>query len=255
MWSARTCLLGGGCLPGNFTIEEKKVDYKKYLGPDWKASFEKPTAIVCNHQSWLDIMVNMYQQSPSHVAKEATKNIPFVGKCSEMYGCLFIKRGDKDSKRDMFTQIAERQIEIEKGLYPPLIFYAEGGTSNGKQLLQFKQGGFFSLKSVQPQIITYESRDVDLENCIIKIQSIAAFMASCGFSTKIKAVRLPVFEPNDYFFQNHQKEGEEKWQTFARVIRDIMSEVSGLEKSDLSIEDKFAYKKLLYGSKKEKLAD
>lgn len=63
---------------------------------------------------------------------------------------------------------------------------------------------------------------------------------------------MPVFEPNDYFFEHHQRDGEEKWQTYARVIRDIMAEVGGLEKSDLSIEDKFEYKKLLYSSKSSK---
>lgn len=73
-----------------------------------------------------------------------------------MFGCLYIKRDNKDSKSDMFSQIVERQKLIEKGLYPPLIIYAEGGTSNGRQLLQFKKGGFFSLKSVRPQVIRYD---------------------------------------------------------------------------------------------------
>lgn len=74
----------------------------------------------------------MIYQSPSHVAKEATKRIPFVGKCATMFGCLYVKRDNKDSKSNMYTQIEERQALIEKGIYPPLIFYAEGGTSNGK---------------------------------------------------------------------------------------------------------------------------
>lgn len=93
-------------------------------------------------------MVNMISQSPSHVAKEGVKNIPFVGQCASMFGCLWVKRDSKDSKSGMYQQIMERQQLIAKGLYPSLIFYAEGGTSNGKQLLQFKKGAFFALKSV-----------------------------------------------------------------------------------------------------------
>ena len=150
MWSSCCFFFSIGLLPWNVTEVFIEVDYKKYLGPDWKPSKKPPTAIISNHQSWTDIMFNMYFQSPSHVAKEATKRIPFVGYCAAMYGCLFIERDNKNQKRDMFQQILERQEEIEKGHYPPLIFYAEGGTSNGKQLLQFKKGGFFSLKSVQP---------------------------------------------------------------------------------------------------------
>lgn len=73
-------------------------------------------------------------------------------------------------------------------------------------------------------------------------------MVSSSLSLRRKVVvkKLPVFEPNDYFFENHQKQGEEKWQTYARVIRDIMAEHGNLEKSNQSIEDKFEYKKLLY---------
>ena len=67
-----------------------------------------------------------------------------------MFGCLYVKRDSKDSKNDTCSKIMERQTLIEEGMYPPLIFYAEGGTSNGTQLLQFKKGGFFSLKAVQP---------------------------------------------------------------------------------------------------------
>jgi hypothetical protein len=34
----------------------------------------------------------------------------------------------------------------------------------------------------------------------------------------------PVFRPNEYFWKNHwdEKSGEEKWEAYARVIREIM---------------------------------
>jgi len=57
-----------------------EYDYKKYLGPDWKYDpNKKPTMIIGNHQSFLDNFVNMYYQSPTHVAKDSVKKIPFVG--------------------------------------------------------------------------------------------------------------------------------------------------------------------------------
>lgn len=174
----------------------------------------------------------MYHQMPSHVSKEATKNIPLVGPCSVMYGCLFLTRDNKDSKRDMFTQIADRQKEIDEGKYPPLIFYAEGGTSNGTHLLKFKKGGFIGLKSVQPVVIQYQTPIGDFENCVLKIQEVLIFYAT-NYWVRCTVKRFPVFEPNDYFFKNFQQEGEEKWETFARVIRDIMAEHTGLIKSDL----------------------
>ena len=61
---------------------------------------------------------------------------------------------------------------------------------------------------------------------------------------------LPVFEPNDYFWENHWiKEGEnkeQKWEAFARVTRQIMAEHGGYELSELSLDDKLVYKTELF---------
>jgi hypothetical protein len=59
-------------------------------------------------------------------------------------------------------------------------------------------------------------------------------------------LELPIFRPNEYFWKHHQREDEEKWQTYSRVIRSLMSEVSGIPTLEVSIEEKFEYKKILY---------
>ena len=41
------------------TTERPKVCYKKYLGPDWKPSYDNPGSIVANHTSWADTAVTM----------------------------------------------------------------------------------------------------------------------------------------------------------------------------------------------------
>lgn len=62
-------------------------------------------------------------------------------------------------------------------------------------------------------------------------------------------IHLPIFKPNEFFFKHHQREGEEKYQTFMRVVREIMAEVGDLELVDEFLEDKFEYKKLLFPGK------
>lgn len=44
-------------------LEEKRpnICYEKYLGPDWKPSYENPGSIISNHSSWVDILVHMYR--------------------------------------------------------------------------------------------------------------------------------------------------------------------------------------------------
>lgn len=55
------------------------VDYSEYLGPDWKPSFEGAGIQVANHQSWLDIMIQMWTGSSSFVSKEEVRNYPGIG--------------------------------------------------------------------------------------------------------------------------------------------------------------------------------
>ena len=77
----------------NVKVEKVKVDYSKYLGPDWKEDVNaKPGSVVCNHQSWVDIKMNMYRQAPSHIAKMDTLKIPIIGSLATATGCLFVER-------------------------------------------------------------------------------------------------------------------------------------------------------------------
>lgn len=92
--TGRVVLFSSSCL----YIEEKrpKVCYKKYLGPDWTADYEKCGSIVSNHSSWMDILIHMTRQPPSHVSKASVRKIPGVGKIAEAVGCLFLDRGDNN---------------------------------------------------------------------------------------------------------------------------------------------------------------
>jgi hypothetical protein len=69
---------------------------------------------------------------------------------------------------------------------------------------------------------------------------------SCNPGNSIHIKEFPVFKPNEYFFLHHSLPGEEKWETYARVMREIMSKELGLVLSEVSIEDKFEYRKLLF---------
>jgi hypothetical protein len=61
---------------------------------------------------------------------------------------------------------------------------------------------------------------------------------------------LPVFKPNDYFFKHHLRDGEEKWECYSRIIREIMSKNLGIRLSDQSFKHKVEYRTKVFGSKK-----
>ena len=48
------------CLSGWWTFYSRpKVCYKKWLGPDWKPTYENPGCKISNHSSFIDILVHM----------------------------------------------------------------------------------------------------------------------------------------------------------------------------------------------------
>ena len=101
---ARWDFLWYGGWPGLISCVDKFVDYSEYLGPEWKEDKEKvPTIVIANHSSFVDIIVQMYMGMPSFVAKNSVRGWPVIGKCAEIFGCLFLERDNKSSQRNTVT--------------------------------------------------------------------------------------------------------------------------------------------------------
>ena len=232
-----------------------KVCYKKYLGPDWKPDYDTTRCgtIVANHQSFIDTMLHSQCQIPSFIAKKEVKDIPFINTCCISAQCIFVDFSSRENRQRVAEQIQERQRQCEENPdLVPLIIHVEGGTTNGRYLINFKKGAFASLRSIQPVVHKYHSSFQSASSGVL--DGLPHYMINgSNFFTTIERVELPVFRPNDYFFEHHQQEGEEKWQTYLRVVRSLMSEHGDLPLSDLSIEDKTAYKNLLFPKKQKKL--
>ena len=225
-----------------------KVCYKKYLGPDWKPDYDGSHcgSLVANHSSLYDAMVHTMYQLPAFIAKKEVRDIPFVGTIAGACGSLFIERGTKNSLQDTIN--ARQKLAEEDPDYDPLVIHAEGGTTNNQAVIKFKRGAFVGLHSIWPKTMRYNAPFQS--PCSGIIDGLGHYIAGTSNPwTTLQMNELPVFRPNEYFFQHHQQEGEEKWQTYERVIRGLISEHSGLPLSDAVIEDKFEYKQALYPEK------
>ena len=56
-------------------------------------------------------------------------------------------------------------------------------------------------------------------------------MLSNTFS-KVHVIDLPVFKPNEYLWKHHLRDGEEKWECYSRIIREIMAKEGDLVLSE-----------------------
>jgi 1-acyl-sn-glycerol-3-phosphate acyltransferase len=76
------------------------VDYKKWLGPDWKPQWEGAGTLIFNHHSWMDILAALSIFYPSFVSKKSVKKYPFIGTIATAIDSVFLDRaGTKEEKK------------------------------------------------------------------------------------------------------------------------------------------------------------
>ena len=102
-----------------FSKKRTPVDYSKWLGPDWKPTYEGAGIWISNHCCYGEIVANFYllDQIPSYVAKSSTRKLIGIGAVMGYLRCLFIehrgKAGSLESKQAVMDQINEGQLEAE----------------------------------------------------------------------------------------------------------------------------------------------
>ena len=235
-----------------FTKERPKVDYRKWLGPDWKPTYEGATMLVSNHQSWYDVFMTylFIRPMPGFIAKASVKGIPAIGAAATSIGSMFLNRADKARRSEIFDLIKERQELCEQGKAGPLLVFPEGCSTNGKYIIKFKKGAFANLKPIKPMVVNAPC--LVGNNCRGDLMGIWQWSFLIPFMNIFlwpKQQELPVFAPNEYFWKNHWdgKNEEDKWEIFANAVREVMAEAGGFKLSDSTQEDKVAYKKLVWG--------
>ncbi len=116
-----------------------------------------PGGVVCNHSSWLDIFALNAAQQVYFVSKDAVAGWPGIGWMARGVGTVFIRR----RARDAGAQKTTFETRLQAG--HKLLFFPEGTSSDGQQVLPFKStlfAAFFSddlraISSVQPVSLRY----------------------------------------------------------------------------------------------------
>lgn len=107
---ARIHLLMCGVTWVRYNYKQNK-DYRKWLGPDWKPTFDGAGIMVCNHQTWLDIMLFIYSDFPAFISDSKVRNIIGVGKIAVGAQTVFtVRGGTKEARLETLKIIEERQI-------------------------------------------------------------------------------------------------------------------------------------------------
>ena len=118
--------------------------------------------------------------------------------------------------------------------------FAEGTTSNGQQLLEFKKGAFMAESAVTPIVIKYEGDMLNnAYDCIPFLPFFILHMSTFNFKAVI--YELPTFIPNEYLFKKAALIGKERWQVFSESVREIMSKGASIKLTAQDFREKEAY--------------
>jgi len=146
-------------------------------------------------------------------------------------------------------QIENRQSQFLDGtITDPLLIFPEGTVTNGKFLLNFKKGAFYSLKPLKPVIIN----SVLNENFHLSIGCTGIFVhllrTLCYLYHNVTITELPIMVPTDYMYENYSKshpEVKDKWEIFSIVAREIVARSGNLIKSELTLRESIVYENIL----------
>ena len=112
--------------------------------------------LVCNHLSYVDILILSATTPCTFVSKCEVKRWPVFGSFASLAGTLFVRR---DKRSDVPRAANEmRQAIAEGGL---VVLFAEGTTSNGHQVLPFKTS-LFQAAQLAPCVLSAASIDYGL---------------------------------------------------------------------------------------------
>jgi 1-acyl-sn-glycerol-3-phosphate acyltransferase len=122
---------------------------------------DEAVLIVGNHASWLDIPVIGSVAQVTFVAKREVANWPLIGSAAKAAGTIFIDRTRRQQTANANAEIANQLVAGR-----PVMLFAEGTSSDGNRVLQFRSALFGAVKDalliapdtqlwVQPMSICY----------------------------------------------------------------------------------------------------
>mmetsp|Transcript_17777 Transcript_17777/g.30111 ORF Transcript_17777/g.30111 Transcript_17777/m.30111 type:complete len:406 (+) Transcript_17777:160-1377(+) len=233
------------------SLNHLENDYSYYLGEGYKANsslkkIKRTSTIVSNHVSWLDPVVMLKNIRPAFAPSSEFQNVPLLGTLINCIDSIYIPRGgSEESKAKALAAIRERQELIEEtGRYAPFLIFAEGGTTNGTGLINFKKGAFFAEKAVKPVYMKYSYNTVNPAFDTIQfLPLLILHMSWACFGCDVYI--MSDFQPNEYLFETHADKGTERWEVYAWAVRDLMAKSGKFENCDQPLRQKFQYEQYM----------
>ena len=106
------------------------------LGIEYRVEGQPPTRglVVCNHLSYIDILVLSAAMPCFFVAKIEIGGWPFFGKAARSGGTIFVDRSSLASAQSVAEQMTER---LMLPISIPVLLFPEGTSTDGSEVIRF----------------------------------------------------------------------------------------------------------------------
>ncbi len=111
-------------------------------------------AVVSNHLSYLDILLYSATRPFIMVSKSEVKAWPLLGRLTARAGTVYVDRGGGPATYDAINRAMAEAYKT--GL--PVLFFPEGTTTNGSEVLPFRRGLFHSVLNNRVELRTASLR-------------------------------------------------------------------------------------------------
>lgn len=121
---------------------------------------------VCNHLSYLDVLILASCYKASFVTSVEIKNTPFLGQLCQLAGCVFVERRNK---KNISLEVKEITDSLANGIN--VVIFPEATSTNGESVIRFRrplfQAAIDSQANIAPLTLNYRAlsgKRVDLSN-------------------------------------------------------------------------------------------
>lgn len=192
------------------------------------SSEEAPILAIAPHSSFIDPLALAVFCLPSGVSREENDSIPLLGACIRATQPVYVRRGDRNSRRQTIYEIKRRATS--GGKWPHIVIFPEGTCTNRKCLITFKPGAFYTGCPVQPVAIKYPNRMDTVTWTWSGPSALTLFwLTLCQFNNNMEIELLPVYKPDTEEIHDGK--------LFARNVREKVAKILEVPVTEHTYED------------------
>lgn len=201
--------------------------------------------VVSNHVSYADMFFYLMKRV-SFLSKDGVGKTPLIGWHATARHSIYLNRADEKDRSKVLDLIKERVARVkEKGDLYPLLIFPEGTISNGRSLLSFKKGAFFSGDPIKIYVIKYNSEHQTIAS-IINISALSAwFITICQPFNDLELFEYKeAFDP-EYVYKKYgiSKDDPNAWEKVAAEVKTLMAFVSNMQETEDTYRETIEFEK------------